>query len=208
LNAALIGAAFFVSECAHEQPLTREGRMARIDEVKREALNPRQQQLYDDIMRTRPRATLSGPFSVLIHRPDIAEPTDLLANCFRVNPKLDKRLIELITLLMCRAATVKYAWSVHEPLARQAGLTAATIDAIRARKRPDFKRDDERLIYDLVNELIASKTVSAASFENAKAAFGLEGVIEAISCAGFYGMIGFVLNAFEIPPQAGGDVLA
>ena len=182
--------------------------MARTEDVKRENLNARQQKLYDDIMRTRPRATLSGPFSVLIHRPDIAEPADLLANCFRVNPKLDKRLIELITLLMCRAATVKYAWSVHEPLARQAGLTAETIDAIRARKRPDFKRDDERLIYDLVSELIADKTVSAASFEYAKAAFGLDGVIEAVSCAGFYGMIGFVLIAFEIPPQAGGEVPA
>ena len=182
--------------------------MARIDELKRDTLNARQQQLYDDIMRTRPRGKLSGPFSVWMHTPDIAEPANGLANCFRVHARLDKRLIELIVLLMCREGTVQYAWSVHEPLARQAGLTADTIDAIRARKRPDFKRDDERLIYDLVSELIADKTVSAASFENAKAAFGLDGVIEAVSCAGFYGMIGFVLNAFEIPPQAGGEVLA
>ena len=118
--------------------------MARIADVKREDLSTRQQQLYDDIMRTRPRSGLSGPFSVWIHTPDIAEPADRLANCFRVNPKLDKRLIELIVLLMCRAGTVKYAWSVHEPLARQAGLTPETIDAIRARRRPDFERDDER----------------------------------------------------------------
>ena len=30
-------------------------------------------------------------------------------------------------------------------------------------------------------------------------------MIEAVSCAGFYGMVGFVLNAFEVPPQPGGE---
>jgi 4-carboxymuconolactone decarboxylase len=180
--------------------------MARIDEVKRENLTARQQQLYDDIMRSRPRSSLSGPFSVWIHTPDIAAPADGLANCFRVSPKLEKRLIELIVLLMCREATVKYAWSVHEPLARKEGLTQETIDAIRARKQPDFKRDDERLIYDMVTELAATKTVSTATFERAKAAFGLEGVIEVVSCAGFYGMIGLVLNVFEIPPPDGNSL--
>ena len=180
--------------------------MARIADVKREDLSGRQQQLYDDIMRTRPRSGLSGPFSVWIHTPDIAEPADRLANCFRVNPKLDKRLIELIVLLMCRAGTVKYAWSVHEPLARQAGLTPETIDAIRARRRPDFERDDERLIYDLVTELLATRTLTTATFERATAALGRDGVIEAVSCAGFYGMIGFVLNVFDVPPQTS-DVL-
>jgi 4-carboxymuconolactone decarboxylase len=181
--------------------------MARIEDVKRENLNARQQQLYDNIMRTRPRGTLSGPFSVLIHTPDIAEPADGLANCFRVSPKLDKRLIELIVLLMCRDATVKYAWSVHEPVARTAGLTDQTIDAIRARKRPDFKRDDEALIYDVVTELQATKTLSTATFDRAKSVLGRDGLIEAVSCVGFYGLIGLVLNVFDIPPQPGGPIL-
>ncbi len=182
--------------------------MARVDEVKRETLDTRQQQLYDDIMRTRPRGKLSGPFSVWMHTPDIAEPANGLANCFRVHARLDKRLIELITLLMCRAATVKYAWSVHEPLARQAGLSPQTVDAIRAKKRPEFSRDDERLVYDLVTELLTIKTLSDGTFQRATVAFGREGVIEAVSCAGFYGMVGLVLNAFEVPPQPGGEVLS
>ena len=177
--------------------------MARIDDVKRETLSARQQQLYDDFLRARPHANLGGPFSVLIHTPDIAEPADRLVNYFRQKPKLARRLVELIILLMVREATAQYAWSVHEPNALREGLTQETIDAIRARKRPDFKRDDERLIYDFVTELNATKTVSAKTFERAKAAFGLEGVIETATCAGLYGMIGFVLNVFDIPPRSG-----
>jgi len=182
--------------------------MARIEPLERDKLRPREQQLYDDIMRTRPRGNLSGPFSVWIHRPDIAEPANGLANCFRVSPKLDKRLIELIVLLVCRDATAKYAWSAHFNLAREAGLTLETIEAIRARRRPEFDRDDERIVYDLVTELLASKKVSAATFARAETAFGRDGIIEAVTCAGFYGMIGLVLNTFEVPPQPGGDVLS
>jgi 4-carboxymuconolactone decarboxylase len=177
--------------------------MARIADVKRENLAPRQQQLHDDFLKSRPRKTLTGPFAVLINTPDVAVPADQLVNYFRRTPKIGRRLIELIILMMCREATVQYAWSVHEPNALREGLTQDTIDAIRARKRPDFKRDDERLIYDFVSELVATKTVGAATFERAKAAFGLEALIEAVSCAGLYGMIGFVLNVFDIPPQQG-----
>lgn len=177
--------------------------MARIEDIKRENLTARQQQLHDDFLRSRPRKQLTGPFAVLIHTPDIAEPADHLVNYYRNNPRLGRRLIELIILLAVRDATAQYAWSVHEPHALEHGLTQDVIDAIRARKRPDFKRDDERLIYDFVTELLATKTVSAASLERAKAAFGLEGVIEAVSCAGLYGMIGFVLNVFDVPPQPG-----
>lgn len=182
--------------------------MSRIGEIKREALTARQQLVYDDIMRSRPRATLTGPFSVWIHKPDIAEHADRMVNCFRVSPSLDKRLIELIILMMCRSATVQYAWSVHEPLGLKEGLTKATIDAIRDGTRPNFSRDDEALMYDLITELNATKHVSTPTFDKAKAAFGQDGVIEAVTCAGFYGMIGLVLNTFEIPPQPGGAVLA
>lgn len=177
--------------------------MARIDDVKRENLSPRQQLLYDDFLRSRPRKNLIGPFAVLIHTPDIAEPADHLVNYFRNEPKLGRRLVELIILLVVREATAQYAWSVHESHALQHGLSQDLIDSIRARQRPKFAREDERLIYDFVSELLANKTVSASTFERAKAAFGHEGVIEAVTCAGLYGMIGYVLNVFDIPPQPG-----
>src|SRR5579862_3033683 len=122
--------------------------MARIDDVKRENLSPRQQQLHDDFLKSRPRATLTGPFAVLIHTPDIAEPADHLVNYYRKNPKIGRRLVELIILLVVRDATAQYAWSVHEPHALQHGISQDMIDAIRERRRPDFTRDDERLIYD------------------------------------------------------------
>ena len=125
--------------------------MARIEDVQRDKLATRQQALYDEIMRTRPGGKLSGPFSVWIYRPEIAEPANALANCFRVGPKLNKRLIELIVLLVCRDATAQYAWSAHFNLAREAGLkrddrsnTRATPAGIRPRRRARRLRPRDR----------------------------------------------------------------
>lgn len=177
--------------------------MARMTDVNRDALDARQQQVYDGIMRARPRPTLSGPFAVWIDTPEIAAAADAMTNCFRFTHKLEQRLIELIILLMCRDAAAKYPWSAHAPLALKAGLSRGTVDAINRRERPDFERDDERLIYELVGELLAHKTLTAETFERATAAFGRDGVVEAVSCAGFYGMVGLVSNAFEIPPRTG-----
>jgi 4-carboxymuconolactone decarboxylase len=182
--------------------------MARIEDVQRKDLSPRQQKLFDDITRRRPRPSLSGPFAIWMHIPEIAEPTNALTNYLRSSAKLGQRLIELIILLMCRDSTVKYAWSVHEPLARAAGLADDVINAIAGRKRPNFKNDDEAVIYDVVAELLSTRALSAATFARAQAALGREGLIEAVSCAGFYAMVGFVINAFEIPPQPGGPVLS
>jgi 4-carboxymuconolactone decarboxylase len=177
--------------------------MARIDEVKREQLSPRQQQLHDEFLKSRPRNTLTGPFAVLIHTPEIAEPADKLVNYYRQKAKIGRRLVELVILLVVRSASAQYAWSVHEPHGLEQGFSQETIDAIRARKRPAFTRDDEAMVYDFVTELLADKTVSAATFERAKAAFGLDGVIEIVTLAGVYGMIGLVLNVFDVPPQPG-----
>ncbi len=182
--------------------------MARVDEVKRENLSPRQQELHDEFLKSRPRATLTGPFSVLIHTPDIAEPADKLVNYYRQKARIGRRLVELVILLVVRSASVQYAWSVHEPAALKEGFSQDAIDAIRDGKRPDLKHDDEKLVYDFVMELLANKTVSTAMFDRAKAAFGLEGVIELVTLVGNYVMIGLVLNTFDIPPQPGVKPLA
>jgi 4-carboxymuconolactone decarboxylase len=177
--------------------------MARTEEVAREQLSPRQQQLYDHFLKTRVRSKLSGPFSVLIHTPDIAEPTDALVEYFRHKAKIGRRLVELAILLVVRSASAQYAWSVHEPQGLQQGFSQDVIDAIRDHKRPHLERDDEKLVYEFVTELLANKTVSPAMFDRAKTAFGVDGTTELVTLVGSYVMIGLVLNVFDIPPQPG-----
>ncbi len=60
--------------------------MARIAEVKREQSNPRQQQLHDDFLRSRPRKTLTGPFAVLAAARQAADIAPLARDCVVSRP--------------------------------------------------------------------------------------------------------------------------
>ncbi len=84
-----------------------------------------------------------------------------------------------------------------------AGLDAAVIDAIRARRRPEFARDDERLIYDTVSELIETRALSEASYRRGGGGARARALIELVAAAGFYTMVAMTLDAFEVPARGG-----
>jgi 4-carboxymuconolactone decarboxylase len=172
--------------------------MARLPPIRKETLTPEQQRLHEVIMRTRPRG-LDGPFGVWLRNPIVAEPAEQMQNTFRLHGKLDRRLAELLVLLVAREWSAQYAWYLHEKLALQAGLSALTIAAIRDRRRPDHLQDDERPIYDVVTELLQTKTLSRATYDRTSEALGTELLIEVVSAVGFYAMASMTLNAFDVP---------
>lgn len=170
----------------------------RVAEVRYEELNAEQKRIYDIIVGTR-KSGLGGPFSVLVRIPHVAEPANGLHNAYRLNGKLDRRIFELLILIVARAHTAEFAWSVHEALALKAGLDATIVDAVRERRVPDFKQADERLTYDLVNQLLQTKTLSTLAYQRGIDGLGLDLLIELVSAVGFYTMVCLVLNAFSVP---------
>jgi 4-carboxymuconolactone decarboxylase len=181
--------------------------MPRLDPICLEQLTPEQKRLYDEIMRTRERG-LDGPFGVWLRNPMMAEPAERMQNAFRLHGKLDRRVAELLILLVAREWTAQYAWYLHEKLALKAGLGAGAIAAVRERRRPDALRDDEQLIYDVVTELLASKTVSATTYQRALQALGAELLIEVVGAVGFYAMVCMTLNVFEVAIPAHASALS
>jgi 4-carboxymuconolactone decarboxylase len=177
------------------------GSMSRLGPICVEELTPEQRRLHDEIMRTREKG-LSGPFGVWLRNPSIAEPCEKLQNAFRLHSKLDRRVAELLVLLVARDWTAQYAWYLHEILALKAGLDPNTVAAIRDRRRPSALRDDERVVYDVVTELQTTKTVSAATYDRASQALGPEVLIEVVTAVGFYAMVCMTLNVFEVPLPA------
>lgn len=176
--------------------------MTRVPELAAETLSPEQKRVRDEIAGAR-SGQASGPFGVWLRVPGIADAANRLGNKLRAEGKLDKRLFELMVLVATRHWSAHYAFHVHEEHALKAGLEPAIIDAIRNRRRPDFTRDDDRLVYDTVSELIETRSLSDASYARAEAALGLELLIELIAAAGFYTMIAMTLVAFDVPARGG-----
>jgi 4-carboxymuconolactone decarboxylase len=182
--------------------------MSRLPDLPLEALTPDQKRVREDILAALSSGTAGGPFSVWQRVPAIAEGVTKLFNAFRRDGQIEERLFEIMVLQLAREWSAQYAWMQHDKRARAAGVAVDVIEAIKQRRRPAFTRDDERLIYDVTDELIRSRTLSEATYRRAEAALGIDRLIELITGIGFYMTVAVTLNVFDVLPPDGSRPLS
>ena len=102
---------------------------------------------------------------------------------------------------------MQYAWSSHAPQAELQGIAPEIVEAIRDNRTPDFKKDDERVAYEVANEIMATKELSQAGYDKAIEQFGEQGTVELISTIGYYAMVGIFLKSFDVRPPDGSTPL-
>lgn len=173
----------------------------RVEDLKPESLSPEQKVIHDRIAGTR-GGTVRGPFAIWLRLPQLADTADRFGTTLR-NCSLDKRLFELMVLIVARHWSAQYEWHAHAGHALDAGLAAETIEAIRTRQKPAFARDDERLVYDVVTEMNDTRTLSQPTYDRTLAALGLDKTIELVTAIGFYTMVAIMLNGFDAPVPGG-----
>jgi 4-carboxymuconolactone decarboxylase len=162
-------------------------------------MTEKQRSIHDLVASTR-KGKIGGPFSVWFRVPELADPANFLHNAFRLTGALDRRLFELLILLVAHEYGARYVWTHHVGQALKAGLARATIDAIAAGQPPAFAQADEKPIYEVVRELLASKTLSGAAYDKALSVFGEALLIEIVTAVGFYSMVSLVVNSFDVDP--------
>lgn len=180
--------------------------MSRVPDLAPDAMTPDQKRIHDEIAAKR-HGNVRGPFAIWLRTPVIADRANQFGNAIRVAGKLDKRLFELMVLIVARHWSAPYEWFAHEGQALKEGVSPAVVEAIRHGQKPDFPRDDERLIHDLVTELNERKVLSPATYDRGVGHFGLELFIELVTAIGFYTMVAITLNAFDAPVPGGGRPL-
>jgi 4-carboxymuconolactone decarboxylase len=175
--------------------------MARYREIGVADMSSAQKQVHDEIVSGK-RGRFGGPFQLLIRSPEACRHLSRLGEFLRWGSSLSPALSELAICLTARHIRANYEWHAHAPLAVEAGVPAAAIEAIRVGGKPDFPAKDQALVYRLVSELIDTKRLSDAIFAEGVAAFGEEGMIELGTIIGYYTAIGNALNVFEVglPP--------
>ena len=171
--------------------------MSRVPDLATTEMSPQQKRLYDEI--SGPRGNVGGPFALWMRLPTIADVANKFGNALRLEGKLDRRVFELVVLVIARHWNAQYEWWVHEPHAITAGLAPEIAAAIREGREPAYERDDERVSAALTSELLSTHTVSQATYDRAVAAFGLDLVIEMITVIGFYTTAAMMINTFDSP---------
>jgi len=107
--------------------------MARIPLVTRDQIAENEKPAYDAFMASRAGRPNIGPYSLLLHMPEMAQRLEALRLCLRDEPSLSQKLQELVMISVAREMGCAFIWYAHAAAARTAGVRDDIVDAIRER---------------------------------------------------------------------------
>ena len=149
-----------------------------------------------------PRKGVYGPFLPLLRSPQLLDRVAKLGEYLRFDSVLDTRIRELVTCAAARHVSNQFEWQMHEPLALKAGVSQATLDALRAGARPKQLPQDEEIAVDFTRELLATHGVSDGTYSAASGQFGEQGVVELTTLIGYFVMVSWLMNVARTPALA------
>src|SRR4051794_8171901 len=124
----------------------------RLPPLETAALTDDQRRAADELAAG-PRGGVIGPFSPLLRSPELLQHAQRMGEYLRYRSAVGTRLSELCILLIARFWSQQVEWSIHAPIAAEVGISAETISAIAAGRRPQLLSDDEAIVYDFCFEL-------------------------------------------------------
>jgi 4-carboxymuconolactone decarboxylase len=171
--------------------------MARIHQVESpKELSGEQKVAWAEIAKS--RGVVRGPFSVLLHSPDLARRTAHLGSFIRFEASAPAPARAIACLTTARFFDCQYEWSGNVDDAQEAGVGDVAIGAIRDRRAPEGLEGDERLVFELTTQLLSAHRISERTFNDALGRFGVSQLVELVASIGYYCNIAMTLNAFEV----------
>ncbi len=173
--------------------------MSRLPAIEREALEPHEQVIWDRVRMGR-SPEMRGPYSVLMHVPELADRVNAVQAYFNGTAGLADEDRELVILAAVREVGAKYAWARHEARAHALNVRDEVIEALRARDGLDPLSARQRVLVEVARDLVRNHDLPPDLYARAAAELGTKQLIEAVTLTGLYGMIALVIKAFDVPP--------
>ena len=175
--------------------------MSKLPNAARDSMTAKQQKIWDKIHEGRTGG--GGPYSMLMHSPEMAQHFAATEDYFRNNSLLADADREVIILTAAREVEARYAWTRHEIRAAKVGISPATIEALRAHADADKFTGKEKLLVQFTRTLMHQHELPQELFERMEKEFGKAKFIEAVGLLGHYSTISFIANSFQIPKPEG-----
>jgi len=148
------------------------------------------------------QGTVSGPYGVLLHSPELAVAGAALSNYTRWHSHLTPAQREIAILTTARHFDAAVMWAGHVRLGREAGVREEAIEAIAHRREASALAPEEAEIVRYVRELWERNRVAEPTYRALRARLGDRGIVDLTGLVGYYAFVAATLNAFEIDPPA------
>ena len=142
-----------------------------------------------------------GPFLPLLWSPELMMRASAMGDYLRYQSAFPPHLSEFIILVASRLWSQQYEWSLHSPIALQAGVDPAVVEAIAEGRRPSQMSEEQEILYDFSTELIESGSVGDETYARTLARFGEKGVIDEEGITGYYTFLAMVIDVESRRPK-------
>jgi 4-carboxymuconolactone decarboxylase len=183
--------------------------MSRLRDLPRDELDPAGQQVWDAIVATRgdrlvnEQGGLTGPFNALVHAPTVGGRAVELGRVLRFESSIERRLLEVAIITIGAHWKAEFEWWAHSRMALDHGVAAAVVEAIGRGEDPPFESEDERTVHTVARQLAETGRVDEDAYRGARDLLGDQGLVELVALCGYYTLVSYLLNAFDVPLPAG-----
>jgi 4-carboxymuconolactone decarboxylase len=178
--------------------------MAKLPYVSREMLPDDKRHVYDRIAET--RGSVPNIFGTLLNSPDAAEVVTSVGEYIRYRSALDPATREIAILSVAREMNAAYEWAQHEPIARAAGVSDGTIEAIRSGRAPMGIPAKEGVFAQAVREVLRKGKMSDLTYQAIEHLLGPQQTMDLVVLVGYYSMLARILATFEVDVDDGLEV--
>jgi 4-carboxymuconolactone decarboxylase len=162
------------------------------------------QTIVDSIVAS--RGALQGPFTMFLHSPELAGRLAHLGAYVRFEGSLDMRVRVLAAMTVARELEAMYVWGAQTGGARKLNVPESTITAIRENHSRGIPPEDAQIV-DFTRQLMRKHRVDEATVKALTGRFGTDGFIQLTGAIGYYAMLSMTVNACELEPAQGAEVL-
>lgn len=148
---------------------------------------------------------IRGPFSILLHSPELAERLLPMVPFNREKSVVEGPLRSIGILAGVREKDCAYVWQAQVRAARANLLREAAIDVLRAKADAGALPPEEREVAIYARQLTLTNKVEQPVFDALRTRHGTKWLVELTAFIGFYGALCGVCNAFEVPAPDDGD---
>ena len=176
--------------------------MARIPLVTRDQVADKEKPAYDAFMLSRQNRPNIGPYSLLLHMPELAQRLEALRVYLREESSLSPKIQELVMISVAGEMGCAFIWYAHAAAARQAGVRGDVVDAIREKRAPADLDPDEQAAVDFTRELLQNRKVGRPTFDAATTRFGQRGTMTLTNLIACYAVLAYNMNTYELEAPA------
>ena len=155
----------------------------RMPRIPAEQMTEEQKQAIAEFTRLR-NSPVTGSFATLLRSPELMVRASAVGEYVR-RSVLPAPLYEFVVLITARQPAIA------------AGVATKLLGELVEGEKPTALTDDQRVLWDLLDELHRTNRVSDATYGRALKRFGEKGVIDAVGTSGYYAFLGMVMNTTQ-----------